>query len=70
MDARLLNVAVVVAGSGLSGVGGVVLILGIIVGVLLAVVALGAFLRNRRARSRAEIFRRRPHGRGRVGRIR
>ena len=68
----LLSVVLLAAGSGdnPSGGGGVLLVVGIVVGVLLVVMALGLVLRNRRSRSREEIFRRRPHRRGRVGRIR
>lgn len=75
MDARLLDVVLLVAQSGPrddnpSGGGGVLLVVGIVVVTLVAVMAIGLFLRNRRSRSRSEIFRRRPHRRGRVGRIR
>jgi hypothetical protein len=75
MGATLLNVVLLTAASSgrddnPSGGGGVLVVVGIVVAVLVAVMALGLFLRNRRSRSRGEIFRRRPHRRGRVGRIR
>jgi hypothetical protein len=49
---------------------GILIIVGIIVAVILVVVAAGLVLRTRGGRSRSDIFRRKPHGRGRVGRIR
>ena len=49
---------------------GLLIIVGVIVVIALVLLAVGLMLRSRAGRTRGDIFRRKPHRRGRVGRIR